>query len=201
MHTASRILITVLALTIGTLTPLFAQNKSVSKSKHLSRITQNRDGSITEFTRNANNTVLEKKTYTDKANGERVMSSRVLYRRHNKHGYLVSGSVCDGLGTKLFRVVYGYHKDTGRLVAENMYDARVRRTFKEDPTKEEPVRATRYHYTPQGERSAPIVFTSQAGKTSEELMNYLNRNKPGNDVDLDPFRSVPVNPNSRPLGQ
>ena len=52
-----------------------------------------------------------------------------------------------------------------------------------------------------GTSAAPIVFTSQAGKTSEELMNYLNRNKPGSDVERDPFRNDPVNPNARRLGE
>lgn len=199
MHTVPRILLAIFAITAGLHTTACSQTKSVSKSKHLSRLMNNRDGSVTEFTRNAENTVLIKKTYVDKPNGERVMRDTTTFRR-DKLGNLRSGIIADGAKRPLFRIVYGYHKDTGRLVAENMYDARVKRTFKEDPTKEEPVRATRYHYTAQGERSAPIVFTSQAGKTSEELMNYLNRNKKS-DVELDPFRNDPVNPNSRPLGQ
>jgi hypothetical protein len=199
MHTFPRILLAILALTIGVQTYCLAQTKSVTNSKHLSRLTRNRDGSTTEFTRNAENTVLIKKNWIEKANGERVLRSTTTYRR-DKYGNLRSGIVRDGSKRQLFRIVYGYHKDTGRLVAENMYDARVKRTFKEDPTKEEPVRATRYHYTAQGERSAPIVFTSQAGQTSEELMDYLNRNKKS-DVDLDPFRQDPVNPNARPLGR
>lgn len=201
MHTFPRILFVILALSAGFQGLGFSQAKSVSDSKHLSRLMRNRDGSVTEFRRDPTNLVLEKLTYVDKRNGERVLSSRSIFRRHRKYGYLVSGIVEDGHGTKLFRIIYGYHKDTGRLVAENMYDARVRRTFKDAPTKEEPVRATRYHYTAQGERSAPIVFTSQAGKTSEQLMQYLNRNKPGSDVDRDPFRNDPVNPNARPLAQ
>ncbi|MFC5050563.1 hypothetical protein ACFPK9_08055 [Rubritalea spongiae] len=200
MHTIPRILLAILALSAGLNNTAFSQVKSVSDSKHLSRLMNNRDGSVTKFTRDADNTELIKTTYVEKPNGERVIRDTTTFRR-DKYGNLRSGIVRDGSKRPLFRIVYGYHKDTGRLVAENMYDARVKRTFKDDPTKEEPVRATRYHYTAQGERSAPIVFTSQAGKTSEELMNYLNRNKPGSDVDRDPFRNNPVNPNSRPLGE
>ncbi len=201
MTTIPRLLTLMLAAFACLLTPVDAQKKSTSKSKHLSRLTKNRDGSTTEFKRNAKNTTLEKRTYIEKANGEQVTRTRTLYRR-DKFGNLRSGAIYDGQNKKLFRVVYGYHQDTGRLIAENMYDARVRRTSPNDPNKEEPVRATRYHYTAQGERSAPITFTSQAGKTSEELMGWLNRNKgKGSDVDRDPFRRDPVNPNSKPLGR
>ncbi|WP_018970176.1 hypothetical protein [Rubritalea marina] len=177
-----------------------AQSKSVSESKHLARITRNRDGSTTEFKRDPGNTTLVKRTYVEKDNGEQVTRSKTIYRR-DKYGNLRSGFVYDGRNQKLFRIVYGYHADTGRLIAENMYDARVKRTSPIDPSKEEPVRATRYYYNAQGERSAPITFTSQAGKTSEELMDWLDRNKPASDVDRDPFRNTPVNPNSRPLSR
>jgi len=200
MTTILRILTVVLAAFTCLQTPLEAQKKSTSKSKHLARITRNRDGSTTEFKRDSGNTTLEKRTYIEKPNGEQVTRSRTLYRR-DKFGNLRSGAIYDGQNKKLFRVVYGYHADTGRLIAENMFDARVRRTNPKDPSKEEPVRATRYHYNAQGERSAPFSFTSQAGQTSEELMGWLDRNKPASDVDRDPFKRVPVNPNSKLLGQ
>ncbi|MEO1855787.1 MAG: hypothetical protein ABGY95_00270 [Rubritalea sp.] len=201
MTTIPRILTLMLAVYACLQTPLEAQGKSTSKSKHLARITKNRDGSTTEFKRDPGNTTLVKRTYVETANGEQVTRTRTIYRR-DKFGNLRSGAIYDGKNTKLFRVVYGYHADSGRLIAENMYDARVRRTNPKDPSKEEPVRATRYHYTAQGERSAPITFTSQAGRTSEELMGWLNRNKDkGSDHDRDPFKRVPVNPNAKPLGK
>lgn len=195
-----RILFCVLGLTFCASDLLPAQGKSVSNSKHLARITRNRDGSTTEFKRDPGNTTLIKRTYVEKENGEQVTRSRTVYRR-DKFGNLRSGVVYDGRNQKLFRIVYGYHADTGRLIAENMYDARVKRTSPIDPTREEPVRATRYYYNAQGQRSAPITFTSQAGKTSEELMNWLDRNKPASDVDRDPFRKAPINPNSTPLSK
>lgn len=196
MTTIPRLLLLALAVFLSASSPALAGKND----SQLVRITKNRDGTSTEFKRNPDNTVLRKTTYKKKANGEKVVSSFTLYRR-DKYGNLRSGSIHDGRNNKLFRVVYGYHIDTGRLIAENMYDARVRRTQADDPTKEEPVRATRYHYDSQGKRSAPMVFTSQAGKTSDELMNYLNRNKPASDVDADPFRKVPVNPSAKPLGR
>ena len=200
MTTIPRIFALMLAACACLQTPVDAQKKSTSKSKHLARISKNRDGSVTEFKRVAGNTKLEKLTYIETANGEKVLRSRTLYGR-DIFGNLRYGSVYDGQNKKLFRIVYGYHADTGRLIAERMFDARVRRTYPKDPSKEQPVRATRYHYNAQGERSAPLSFTSQAGKTSEELMGWLNRNKPFSDVDRDPFKKVPANPNSKPLGQ
>ncbi len=200
MITIPRILLCAVAFFCCVQTPVFAQSKSVSKSKHLSRITRNRDGSTTEFKRNTSNTKLEKITSIEKANGEKVIRSRTLYGR-DKYGNLRYGHIFDGQGNKLFRIVYGYHEDTGRLIAENMYDTRVKRTYANDPNREEPVRVTRYYYNAQGERSAPISWTSQAGKTSDELMKWLNRNNPANDVDRDPFKKVPVNPNAKPLGR
>lgn len=200
MITIPRILTLVLAAFACLQVPVEAQKKSISKSKHLSRISRNRDGSITAFERDAGNTTLEKRTYVEKANGEQITRTRTIYRR-DKFGNLRSGAIYDGQNKKLFRVVYGYHTDTGRLIAENMFDARVRRTDPKDPSKEQPVRATRYHYNAQGERSAPFSFTSQAGSTSEELMKWLDRNKPASDIDRDPFKKVPVNPNSKPLGR
>lgn len=197
MTTTLRLLLLAMAVFLSASSPAFAGKKNEGQ---LVRISKNRDGSSTEFKRNPDNTVLRKTTYVKKANGEKVVRTFTLYRR-DKYGNLRSGSIHDGKNNKLFRVVYGYHIDTGRLIAENMYDARVRRTRADDPTKEEPVRATRYHYDSQGKRSAPMVFTSQAGKTSDQLMNYLDRNKPASDVDADPFRKIPVNPNAKPVGR
>ena len=200
MLTTSRILLGVLGLVIFASYSLPAQSKSTSKNKHLARITRNRDGSVTEFKRDPGNTTLVKRTYVEKENGEQVTRSKTVYRR-DKFGNLRSGIIYDGRNNKLFRIVYGYHADTGRLIAENMYDARVKRTSPLDPNKEEPVRATRYSYDTRGNRSAPIVFTSQAGRTSDELMKWLDRNKPASDVDNDPFKNKPVNPNARSLSQ
>ena len=181
-------------------TPVDAQKKSTSKSGHLARISKNRDGSTTKFVRDPGNRTMKKLTYIETANGEKVVRSRTFYRR-DVFGNLRSGEIYDGQKKKLFRVVYGYHVDTGRLIAEDMFDARVRRTYPNDPSKEQPVRATRYHYNAQGERSAPTTFTSQPGRSSEDLMGWLNRNKPFSDVDRDPFKKVPANPNAKLLGQ
>lgn len=199
MTISPRILLAATALLICAQSPALARTRIVNKDTQLVRLSQNRDGTYTEFKRNPSNTTLEKRTFGEKPNGEKILISRTLYRR-DKHGNLRSGQVLDGQGKKLFRIVYGYHRNSGRLIAENMYDARVKRTKPGNPNEEEPVRATRWHYDAQGKQSAPIVFTSQAGASSESLMKWLDVNTPGSDVEKDPYRRVPVNPNARPLG-
>lgn len=198
MSHLARLLLTIAALATCALpTIVSAQSKMVKKGK-LVRIMRNRDGSITEFSRNPQNTVLEKRTYIEKANGEKVLRNRTLYRR-DKWGNLRSGQIFDGQRIQLFRIVYGYEKSTGRLIAENMYDARVKRTNAQDPSKEQPLRALRYSYDAQGRRSQPMIFTAQPGKTSEELMRWLKENgRAGSTLPDDPFSNTPVNPNARP---
>lgn len=179
----------------------FAQAKFVEKGK-LVRISRNPDGSVTEFERNPENTVLEKRTYVEKRNGEKVLRNRTIYRR-DKFGNLRSGQIYDGQRTQLFRIVYGYEKGTGRLIAENMFDARVKRTSAENPSEETPVRALRYSYDAQGNRSKPMVFNGPPGQETESLLLWLKDQKldRGTLPEVDPYRQEPVNPNSKPLGQ
>lgn len=185
----SRRFIAVITLVFcTTLTPAFAE-----KGGKLVRIMRNRDGSVTEFKRNPENTVLEKRTYIEKKSGEKIIRSRTIYRR-DKFGNLRSGAIYDGKKRHLFRVVYGYQKSSGLLIAENMFDARVKRTDPQDPSKEIPVRATRYTYDVQGRRSKPQIFTSQKGKYVEELLDWLDQNRHASSIDGDPFRSAPVKP-------
>ncbi|GAA5495836.1 hypothetical protein Rhal01_02015 [Rubritalea halochordaticola] len=179
----------------------FAQQKTVNKGK-LVRIIRNPDGSFTRFSRDPSNTVLEKVTYLQKRNGEQVIRNRTMYRR-NKFGKLYSGHIFDGQRTMLFRIVYGYDKATGRLVAENMFDARVKRTYPDNPSKEMPVRALRYTYNSHGEQSPPIIFSSMEGKDAQELQQWLReqRMQDGTLPSADPFRNDPVNPNAKRLGE
>jgi len=65
---------------------------------------------------------------------------------------------------------------TGLLIAENMYDARIiRKNDPTDPTKETPVRALRYSYNAQGQRSKPIVYVGVQGRTAQELKQWLDK--------------------------
>lgn len=68
----------------------------------------------------------------------------------------------------MFKVSYGYHRVTGLLVSETMFDCRVKRINK-DTGDETPVQRIAYLYDAEGKRSAPIVMNLLPGKTCEEV--------------------------------
>jgi hypothetical protein len=167
------------------------------------RIMHNEDGTYTEFRRSSDERVIERRTYGERpgGGGDRILRMSIIYRK-DIHGKLRSGIVYDGSGVRLYRIVYGYHKDTGELVAEDMFDARVKRTqtLTDAQTgkpyeKEMPVRYLRYRYDAQGRQLKPIVFCLPAGKRAEELFGKHGSSH------ADPWanpRGKTNNPNARP---
>lgn len=155
--------------------PAFAQEKA--EHKNAVRIMRNEDGSFTEFRRSSDERIIERRTYGERkgGGGDRILRMTIIYRK-DKHGKLRSGKIHDGAGKLLYRVVYGYHRTSGKLVAEDMFDARVKRgkTITDpktgQPTFEEtPVRCLRHRYNAQGLQMKPVVFCAPAGKRAEEL--------------------------------
>lgn len=155
------------------------------------RIIHNEDGSYTKFKKSPDDRVIERLTYGSKSTGtgERVLYLRIVYRK-DRQGRFRSGMIYDGAGNILYRVVYGYHRLTGRLVAENMYDARVKRTHVitdratgKPKEIEKPVRYLRYRYDAQGRQMKPIVFCLPAGRRAEELFG-----KEGSSYMEDPWK-------------
>ena len=121
------------------------------------------DGSNSVFIRSSDNKTLTKKTHS--ANGPLTMTT--IYRMDasgNPRGCKIS----DGQNQELFKVSYGYHKVTGQLVEELMFDSRVKRINK-DNGKEQPVQRIAYLYDVEGKRSAPIVFNYLPGKTFQQV--------------------------------
>ena len=173
--------------------PAHAADQGLTHSKtHNVRMMRNEDGSFTEFSKSSDERVITRKNYSDsnKANGERVLRMSIIYRK-DIFGKLRSGRIHDGTGKILYRVVYGYHKETGQLVAENMFDARVKRTqVVTDPKTgqpkevEMPVRKLFHRYDAQGRRAKPIVFCLPAGKRAEELFGKHGSSY----LDKDPFQ-------------
>lgn len=141
--------------------PCAAEDESVDgpnvrKMKH-------EDKSVSIFIRSPNNRMLTKKTYSP--NGPLTMVTTYwMYPNGNPSGCKIK----DGQGIELFKVSYGYHKVTGLLVSELMFDSRVKRINK-DTGKEQPVQEVKYLYDAEGKRSAPIVFNYLPGKTFEEV--------------------------------
>ncbi len=168
------------------------------------RIMHNQDGTYTEFRQSPDERIVERRTYGDRpgGGGDRVLRMLIIYRK-DVYGKLRSGTVFDGAGNKLYRIVYGYHKRSGNLVAEDMFDARVKRTktitdpeTKQPREEEYPVRYLRYRYDAQGRQMKPIVICTPEGKTAEELFG-----KEGSSY-ADPWakpKTGTANPNATPL--
>ena len=127
------------------------------------RVMRNQDGSTAIFRRTPSNEVLEKRTF----NSSSVLTMLTVYRM-DRAGNPFSCQIYDGLKQQLFKARYGYDRNTGRLVEEQLYDARVKRM---DPTGayEMPVRRFIYTYDANGKQNKPISIVLRPGKTAEEM--------------------------------
>lgn len=127
------------------------------------RTMKHEDGSRAVFMRSPDSKTLTKKTFS--RNG--VMTMLTTYRM-DSGGNPLGCKIKDGQGKEMFKVSYGYHRVTGLLVEELMYDSREKRTSK-DTGKEMPVQRIVYLYDAEGKRSAPIVYNLLPGKYFEEV--------------------------------
>lgn len=121
------------------------------------------DGTRTEFRRSPDDRIHTKKTFT--SSGALALVS--VYRM-DENGNPRSCKIFDGRKNLLYKVSYGYHRGHGRLVAEDMFDARVKR-INPNTNREMPVRRMYYTYDAQGNRSRPICYVFVKGKTAEEV--------------------------------
>ena len=121
------------------------------------------DGSRAVFIRSPDSRTLTKKTFSK--NGTLLM---VTTYKMDANANPLGCKIRDGQNQELFKVSYGYHKVTGQLVEELMYDSRVRRLNPANG-KELPVQKVVYLYDAEGKRSAPIVYNLLPGKTFEQV--------------------------------
>ena len=138
-----------------------------AKGPHVRIKRNNEDGSYVEFKRDPEDRTLIK---ISRDANKRIVMTTTYYR--NKKGFLTSARVRDGHGVLIFRVKYGYHKHTGQLIAEDMFDARVKRYFtkldQNGQRKESPVRRIYYFYDENGEQSKAISLVLKKGKHAAE---------------------------------
>ncbi len=127
------------------------------------RIMKMEDGSRAVFIRSPDSRTLTKKTYSP--NG--VLNMLTTYRM-DANGNPLGCKIKDGQNQEMFKVSYGYHKVTGLLVEELMFDSRVKR-INPGNGKELPVQKVVYLYDAEGKRSAPIVYNLLPGKTFEQV--------------------------------
>jgi hypothetical protein len=139
------------------------------------RVMRHDDGTRTVFTRSPDNKVLTKKTFSP--NGGLML---VTIYRMDEHGNPMSCKIFDGAKNEMFKSRYGYRKEDGQLVEEQMFDSRVKRI---DPNTgdEMPVRRFIYTYDALGNRSAPISITLLPGKTAEDVFGGPSA------LDMNPF--------------
>lgn len=140
-----------------------------SKGPHIRIKKNDQDGSYVVFERSPDDRKLMKTMKNP--NGKVKMSA--TYQRGPK-GFLRNGQIHSGQGVLLFRVQYGYNEKTGQLIAEQMFDARVKRyypTLKDKNGKpvEMPIRRVYYIYDEDGNQSRAISLVPKKGKDAEEV--------------------------------
>jgi hypothetical protein len=156
----------------------------------------NKDGSREYFERTHDMTVITKKTVSPE--GQPVL--KTVYRL-SPQGNPLTCDIFDGKGVRLFKSRYGYDPKQGltygKLIEEQMFDARVKRLHPQSG-KEIPVRRFIYTYDAQGNRNAPISITTIPGKTADEVFGPSA-------LEFDPFDGQKpeqkANPRSKPVGK
>lgn len=140
------------------------------------KMRRNEDGSHSEISTSKDKRTVTRKTYGKAlgGNGEKKLRMVVFYKK-DVQGRLRSGTIHDHNGKMIYRVKYGYHVQTGRLVKEYMYDVQVKRTRVQTgpdgkPVEVEyPVRMLNHRYDAQGREMKAICICLPPGKTAEEL--------------------------------
>lgn len=127
------------------------------------RVKRHEDGSKSVFTRSPDNKVVTKKTY----NAAGRLTLVTIYRM-DENGNPLACDIYDGRKTRLYKVSYGYDKKFGQLVMEQMYDCRVRRVWKNNPTQEMPVQVVEYLVNAEGRVAGkPVIRNYLEGNTFE----------------------------------
>ena len=154
---------------------------------HNVRIMRHRDGTNTEYRRSNDEKTLVKRRLSGVRGGRNALITTTIYRMDSR-GNPLSCKIFDGKENLLFKVAYGYHRKTGQLVAEDMFDARVPQI---DPGtgKEVPVRRMYWFYDGAGNVSRAFSFVWRKGKFAEE--EYDNhKNMKSNFPTDNPFRKA-----------
>lgn len=159
------------------------------------RVMRHEDGSRTMFTRSPDNRTLTKKTYT--AQGNLFI---ITVFRMDSNGNPLGCKILDGKQQELFKVSYGYHKETGQLMEERMFDSR---SVRRDPVTQQPMPVRRFIYTydAQGRRSVPTSITLIPGRTADEVYGAPSALERNPFVDPAAGQRAPINPNARPVGR
>ncbi|MGJ8724390.1 MAG: hypothetical protein ACSHYB_07525 [Roseibacillus sp.] len=134
--------------------------------QHNVRIMRHRDGTHTEYRRSNDEKTLRKRRFSDSKGGRNAILTTTIYRM-DKRGNPLSCKIFDGKENLLYKVAYGYHRKTGQLIAEDMYDARVPQ---KDPKtgKEAPVRRMYWFYDGAGNVTRAFSYVWRKGEYAEQ---------------------------------
>jgi hypothetical protein len=161
-----------------------------------SSVKTNKDGSREYFSRTRDMRTITKQT----KGADGTLRLTTVYRL-SPQGNPLNCKIYDGKGVELFKSRYGYDPKPGltygKLLEEQMFDARVKRT--DASGREIPVRRFLYTYDAQGNRNAPMAITLIPGKDADDLYGPSA-------LEFDPFdgQKPPApkqaNPRAKPVG-
>jgi len=147
-----------------------------SKGPHVRIKRNDQDGSFVVFERSKDDRRLVK---TTKDQNRKIKMMAKYFR--NQKGFLSAGQIYDGQGTLLYRVKYGYDPKTAQLIAEDMFDARVKNYYPASIRDangnrvEMPVRRVYYFYDADGNQSKAISLVPNPGKTAQETFSKTKK--------------------------
>jgi hypothetical protein len=160
---------------------------------HNVRVMRHRDGTDTAYHRSNDEKTLIKKRISDVKGGRNSILTTTVYRM-DERGNPLSCKIFDGKENLLFKVRYGYHRETGRLVAEDMFDARAP---KEDPESGEeiPIRRMYWFYDGAGNVSKAYSFVFREGEYAEDAFDDPQK-MPSTFPSDNPFSDTDAGPNA-----
>ena len=147
-----------------------------AKGPHVRIKRNDQDGSFVVFERSKDDRRLVKTT----KDSNKKIKMRATYVRNLK-GFLTTGKIHDGQGILLYRVKYGYDPETAQLIAEDMFDARVKNYYPASVRDtngnrvEMPVRRVYYFYDADGNQSKAISLVPNPGKTAQETFGKTRK--------------------------
>ncbi len=144
-----------------------ASHAQFSKKK-VAQVKRNADGSVTEL-EHLDKRTIQRLTRMERENGVAVISSKTLYTKDD-NSILRNAKIYDGAGNILFKIRYGYHKANGRLICEELYDAKAERVNEKGQVI--PLQRLYYKYDPHGNRSKPYAITTTKQGKVEELKSW-----------------------------
>lgn len=169
----------LIALAAITILPVSADNDLwESKGPHVRIKRNDQDGSYVVFERTPDDRRLVK---TTKDQNDRIKMQATYFR--DTKGYLKTGRIHDGQGSPIYKVRYGYDRETHLLIAEDMFDARVKRFYPpnirndDGSLKEMPIRRVYYFYDADGNQSKAISLVPNKGKTAEQVFDKKLQNR------------------------